>query len=182
RFLGSAVAFELQAAHRPYSLVRLGRKFNKALSLERYQRLLAPFDPDQPLAGLKAPVDLTGRRFLIVSAPFGRFGRRLARAIESRGGEVRRMLFNAGDVSNWGRSGGLVYRHPAAQWPQDVARLADDYTDIIRFGEGGPYNQGVLTQAKQRPARVWVLENGYFRPVWITLDGGGVDATRRLSD
>ena len=110
--------------------------------------MLAPFDPDQPVAGLKAPVDLTGRRFLIVSAPFGRFGRRLARAIESRGGEVRRMLFNAGDVSNWGRSGGLVYRHPAARWPQDVARLADDYTDIILFGEGGPYNQGVLTQAE----------------------------------
>lgn len=142
--------------------------------------MLAPFDPDQPVAGLQAFVDLTGRRFLVVSAPFGRFGRRLARAIESRGGEVRRMLFNAGDLSNWGRTGGLVYRRPAAQWPQDVAALAEEYTDIILFGEGGPYNQGVLTQAKQLPARVWVLENGYFRPDWITLERDGVNASSGL--
>lgn len=67
----------------------------------------------------------------MVSAPFGRFGRRLARAIESRGGEVRRMLFNAGDLSNWARSGGLAYRRPASEWPQDVARLAEEFTDII---------------------------------------------------
>lgn len=147
---------------------------------ERYQRLLAPFDPDQTDATLQIPVDLTGRRFLIVSAPFGRFGRVLARAIEARGGEVQRMLFNAGDVSNWGRAGGLAYRDSAQQWPQRLAALAEMFSDIIVFGEGGPYNQGVLSQAKRLKARVWVLENGYFRPDWITLERDGVNGSSAL--
>lgn len=142
--------------------------------------MLAPFDPDQSELSLQISVDLTGRRFLIVSAPFGRFGRVLARAIESRGGEVRRMLFNAGDVSNWRRSGGLAFREKAELWPERLSALAADFTDIIVFGEGGPYNQGVLSQADRLKARVWVLENGYFRPDWITLERNGVNGSSAL--
>jgi capsular polysaccharide export protein len=142
--------------------------------------LLAPFDPDQPDAGFQTVADLTGRRFLIVSAPFGRFGRVLARAIESRGGEARRMLFNAGDVANWRRQGGVTFREDASLWPERLAALALDFTDIIIFGEGGPYNQGVLTQVDRLKARVWVLENGYFRPDWITLERNGVNGSSAL--
>jgi len=142
--------------------------------------LLAPFDPDQSDLGLHTHVDLTGRRFLVVSAPFGRFGRVLARAIESRGGEVRRMLFNAGDVLNWGRSGGLSFREKAEFWPERLAVLATEFTDIIVFGEGGPYNQGVLSQVSRLKARVWVFENGYFRPDWITLERNGVNGSSGL--
>ena len=90
------------------------------------------------------------------------------------------MLFNAGDVSNWRRPGGIAYRQSADQWPEALARLASEFTDILVFGEGGPYNQGVLTQARQLPARVWVLENGYFRPDWITLERDGVNASSGL--
>lgn len=115
-----------------------------------------------------------------MTAPFGGFGAALARAIETRGGEVRRMLLNAGDVANWRREGGLVYRDTADQWPAYIARLAADFTDIVTFGEGGPYNQGVLVQAERLSARVWVLENGYFRPDWITLERNGVNGSSGL--
>ncbi|WP_240387306.1 capsular biosynthesis protein [Brevundimonas naejangsanensis] len=104
----------------------------------------------------------------------------LAHAIETRGGEVRRMLFNAGDVANWRRSGGVPFREKAAGWRQRLAELAADFTDIIVFGEGGPYNQGVLEQAASLSARVWVLENGYFRPDWITLERDGVNGSSAL--
>lgn len=90
------------------------------------------------------------------------------------------MLFNAGDVANWGLAGGVPYRQSATQWPERVAALAAEFTDIIVFGEGGPYNQGVLSQAKQLKARVWVLENGYFRPDWITLERNGVNGSSAL--
>ncbi|RSB42180.1 MULTISPECIES: capsular biosynthesis protein [Brevundimonas] len=141
--------------------------------------MLAPFDPDFPVSDVGV-VSLTGRRFLIVSAPFGPFGRRLAGAIEARGGEVRRMLFNAGDVADWRRAGGVAYRESADSWAVHVTRLAAEFTDILVFGEGGPYNQGVLSQAQHLPARVWVLENGYFRPDWITLERNGVNGSSGL--
>lgn len=142
--------------------------------------MLAPFDPDQLDAPNLVQSDLTGRRVLIVTAPFGAFGRTLARALEARGAEVRRMIFNAGDAASWRRPGGVAFKGDARHWPSRLAELARDYTDILVFGEGGAYNQGVLSQAESLSAKVWVLENGYFRPDWITLERNGVNASSPL--
>lgn len=123
---------------------------------------------------------MRGRRFLIVTAPFGRFGRVLARALTYRGAEVSRMIFNAGDAVTWREAGGLRFDQSASHWPSRVLELARDYTDIIVFGEGGAYNQGVLAQVDRLDAAVWVLENGYFRPDWVTVERNGVNASSGL--
>lgn len=123
---------------------------------------------------------LAGRRFLIVTAPFGKFPRQLARVLESRGAVVSRMLFNAGDLAYWRRPGGIRFTRPVRDWPAHLATLAPAYTDIIIFGEGGPYNQAVLSQVSRFKADVWVLENGYFRPDWITVEKNGVNASSQL--
>ncbi|MFN5616044.1 MAG: capsular biosynthesis protein [Brevundimonas sp.] len=139
-------------------------------------RLVPSQAPDVP----EADSDLTGRSFLIVTAPFGRFSRTLARVLRARGAEVSRMIFNAGDLFDWRDRDRIPFNLPAAAWPGRLRRLADRYTDILVFGEGGPYNQGVLVQAEALDARVWVLENGYFRPDWITIEQNGVNARSGL--
>jgi len=137
---------------------------------------------------------LAGRRFLIVTAPFGPFGRMLAEQLTAEGASVARMLFNAGDAAYWRRSGAQPYTGDVRRWPARLARLVQDQglTDVIVFGEGGPYNQGVLSQARKlkaatalepdriHPLRIWVLENGYFRPDWITVEENGVNASSGL--
>ncbi len=123
---------------------------------------------------------LEGRSFLIVTAPFGPFGRAFARALENKGASVSRMIFNAGDALSWRRQGAVAFKADARLWPERLAELARTHTDIVVFGENGPYNQGVLSQADVIPARVWVLENGYFRPDWITLERNGVNANSGL--
>lgn len=131
----------------------------------------AAVDPDAPLSG---------RRFLIVTCPFGPFGRVLAETLTARGAQVSRMLFNIGDDMYWRRPGGIRFKASVRRWPARVAELAPYFTDIVVFGEGGAYNQAVLTQAEQLQARVWVLENGYFRPDWITIERNGVNASSGL--
>ncbi|WP_235559157.1 capsular biosynthesis protein [Brevundimonas sp. Leaf168] len=123
---------------------------------------------------------LSGRRFLVVSAPFGSFGAALASALEARGALVNRMIFNAGDAMNWRRPGGLVFKGTAKSWTDDLARIADDFSDIIVFGEVGAYNRAVLDAAENLRARVWVLENGYFRPDWVTVERDGVNGSSAL--
>jgi capsular polysaccharide export protein len=147
---------------------------------------VGPFVPGQ---------SLSGRRFLIVTAPFGPFGRTLAEELTDEGATVFRMVFNAGDAAYWRRSGGVTYTGDVRRWPQFLTRLVQQrgLTDIIVFGEGGPYNQGVLFQAQKlkalvgsgsraggHPLRTWVLENGYFRPDWITVEENGVNASSGL--
>lgn len=123
---------------------------------------------------------LRGRRFLIVSAPFGAFGAALASVLEMRGASVNRMIFNAGDALNWRRAGGIVFKDTPQQW---VARLEDftkAFTDVVVFGEAGPYNRAVLSKCDTLNCRVWVLENGYFRPDWVTVERNGVNGSSAL--
>ncbi len=161
-------------------------KGDPSAELRKSTGLLASLDPDYPEA--PAPVQvgartlgLAGRRFLIVTAPFGPFGRVLGEALRSRGADVTRMLFNAGDVLYARGPDTITFKGRAAQWPDRLRALLPDYTDVIVFGEGGPYNQAILRDAAALSGtRVWVLENGYFRPDWITVERNGVNASSAL--
>jgi len=122
---------------------------------------------------------LEGRRFLIVTAPFGSFGRVLATELRNQGAHVDRMLFNAGDQLYW-RGPAIRFKQPLTAWEPRLLAMASDYSDIVVFGEGGGYNQAVLRNTARMNARVWVLENGYFRPNWVTLERNGVNASSLL--
>ena len=123
---------------------------------------------------------MAGRRFLIISAPFGPFSRKLAADLRAHGAEVRRMIFNAGDLLNWGTADAVRFRRDVRCWPQALAGLTEHYTDLLLFGEAGVYNQTVLDQASDLKASVWVIENGYFRPHWVTMERNGVNARSTL--
>lgn len=139
-------------------------------------------EPSAPvtLAFRRSRAHLQGRRFLIVTAPFGGFGVALARALEGRGATVSRMIFNAGDWLNWRRPGGVVFKAAPEAWAAEIQARLEPFTDVILFGEGGPYNRAVLSAADALKARVWVLENGYFRPDWVTVERNGVNASSGL--
>ena len=117
-------------------------------------------DPDASGAPPEAIPGLTGRRFLIISAPFGAYSRKLAAVLRDNGAVVRRMIFNAGDLLDWGSRDAVKFRRGGDAWPHALAGLAEDYTDLILFGEAGIYNQTVIDQADRLKASVWVIENG----------------------
>lgn len=145
--------------------------------------MLASLQPNDDLEAAQAAsetADLTGRRFLIVSAPFGPFSSHLARKLRSLSAVVDRMLFNAGDLTDWGPLNAVWHRASADAWPARLDGLAKDYTDILLFGEAGGYNQAVIAASPGLSASVWVMENGYFRPHWITLERNGVNARSTL--
>ncbi|CAN5319473.1 capsular biosynthesis protein [soil metagenome] len=147
--------------------------------------MLANVDPDYPEApafdaGRIDRAALAGRRFLIVSAPFGPFGNVFASVLRSAGADVSRMLFNAGDELDWKGDGAIRFKGIAADWADVYAGLAEAFTDVIVFGEGGDYNQAVLTSPRSDTRTVWVLENGYFRPDWVTIERNGVNASSGL--
>lgn len=119
---------------------------------------------------------LSGRRFLIASAPFGPFSRDMAGVIEAAGGEVHRLILNMGDLFDWRRGGGRVHREPFDVFRAALPDWLGEFTDVIVFGDTSPHAQTVLEEARIRGLYTWVLENGYFRPDWITLERSGVNA------
>jgi capsular polysaccharide export protein len=123
-----------------------------------------------------------GRRFLLVSAPFGPFSRELAAELRHAGAGVSRMLLNAGDIFDWGLKDGVPFFGGIAAWDnwlKDLVRR-DGFTDIVTYGDSSPHANRALGVANELKLRTHVLEQGYFRPDWVTLEARGVNGNSDL--
>jgi capsular polysaccharide export protein len=121
---------------------------------------------------------LANRRFLLVTLPSGPFGRRLARQLRQGGADVLRVILNGGDLVSWGLTDTLWPRVPRPLWRSwlDWQLFEQSITDLVVFGDTMAFSAEALVCARENGVRTWVLENGYNRPDWITLEPTGVNA------
>lgn len=89
-----------------------------------------------------------------------------------------RVILNGGDLVSWGFSDGLWPRVPRALWRSwlDWQVFERSITDLMVFGDTMAFSAEALACARENGVRTWVLENGYNRPDWITLEPTGVNA------
>jgi len=134
--------------------------------------------------GTAAPVAAgpAQRHFLFVTAPFGPFSALLARRLRAAGARCTRVLLNGGDVVDWGLGEAAAYRGARAGWAGWLTAYLrrEAVTDVVVFGDTHPYAASALDEARRRNLSVHVLEEGYFRPHWITLEHGGVNGCSGL--
>lgn len=124
------------------------------------------------------------KSFLILQGSYSRFTRILAETLVERGHEIAKIHFYGGDRLFWGGN----WR--AADYRGRTEHLADFYkdfflthgiTDIILFGDCRPVHRPAIALAEQLGLNYYVLEEGYLRPHWITLEWGGMAGNSRLS-
>jgi len=123
-----------------------------------------------------------GRSFLFLQGLATRFFERLGRALLSRGHRVYRVNFNGGDRAFWRLPGAVDFCARAQEWPGFFERLIVEraVSDVILFGDCRPLHRAAIRVAKSRGLRVYVVEEGYFRPDWITFEEGGVNGYSSL--
>jgi capsular polysaccharide export protein len=123
------------------------------------------------------------RRFLFLQGMPSRFLAKLGKALRAQGHEVRRINFNGGDRLFWPLPGALDYRGRSENWPAFLeARLAEwQISDVILFGDCRPLHRAAIGCCTRRNIPVHVLEEGYLRPNWITVEKGGVNANSSLA-
>jgi capsular polysaccharide export protein len=121
---------------------------------------------------------LANRRFLLVTLPSGPFGRRFAQALRDGGADVLRVVLNGGDLVSWGLSDALWPKVPRPLWRSwlDWQLFERSITDLVVFGDTMAFSAEALACARENGVKTWVLENGYNRPDWITLEPTGVNA------
>jgi capsular polysaccharide export protein len=124
----------------------------------------------------------SGRRFLIVSAPFGPFSRELAAVLRAKGAKVTRVLLNAGDVLDWGPRDSAPFFGAWPEWADwmEATVRREAISDVVTHGDSSPHAAVCLKVAGDMGVRAHVLEHGYFRPDWVTLESGGVNANSAL--
>jgi capsule polysaccharide modification protein KpsS len=128
-------------------------------------------------------LDLPGNaHVLMLQGPVGPFFDRLTRDLIAHGHRVTRVLFNAGD-SVFQRSGRrLAYRgHPDA-WPEYIARLfeTERVDALVLFGDCRYYHRIAHWTARTHDIPIYVFEEGYLRPDFITLELEGVNGHSQM--
>lgn len=122
------------------------------------------------------------RRFLFVTLPSGPFGNYLDRALRARGATAVRVVMNGGELFDWVGGDTAWFKGPRDGFPPWVARTlkSGGFTDVVVFNDVNPYSQEALHAARDLGLKTWILENGYQRPDWITLETEGVNARSGL--
>ena len=95
---------------------------------------------------------------------------------------VHRINLGGGDRLDW-RNGAIHFRGRYSEWPVFIDQFLrrNAITDIILYGDCRPYHVVAHGMAKLRNIRTHVLEEGYLRPDWMTLELEGVNARSTLS-
>lgn len=122
------------------------------------------------------------RSFLFLQGVNTPFFARLADRLAADGHRVSRINFNVGDAVYWGRRDAWSFKQPLENLPGflDEALVAAAATDMVLFGDMRPVHRPAITLATREGIRSHVFEEGYFRPYWITLERGGVNANSPL--
>lgn len=122
------------------------------------------------------------RSFLFLQGPQSHFFCTLGQTLLSLGAQVHKVNFCGGDVLHWPGPNTIAYRGARLDWPERAAELLTRYavTDILLMGDKRPLHYDVICLANARGITVHVLEEGYLRPSYITMEEGGVNANSPL--
>src|SRR5262245_23735841 len=131
----------------------------------RPERRRAPRTRPKPVRAIAT------RRALFLQGPNGPFFRRFASDLERRGVEVTKVNFNAGDALFFGGPNAVAFREDPSEWPMFFRTLVAErrIDSMFLFGDCKPIHQAVMPIAKELGVSVWVFEEGYLRPDFITL-------------
>ncbi|MEM9840917.1 MAG: capsular biosynthesis protein [Pseudomonadota bacterium] len=127
--------------------------------------------------------NLERRRFLLLQGPFGLFYYRLAEELLGFGAEVTKVNLNGADRWGWRRGvPAIAYKGSPEAWGYWLERLIAErgITDVIMHSDCQVYHRRAAEVAKAAGIRVYVTEQGYLRPHWITFERGGVNANSSL--
>jgi capsular polysaccharide export protein len=117
------------------------------------------------------------RKVLLLQGPVGSFYDRLTRWLQAGGAEVHRVVFQGGDAYDCKLLKPIAYRGTLPDWPAFLeAQIAElDIDCVVLFGQSRRYHAKARALALARNLPVVVLEEGYFRPGFMTMELGGVN-------
>jgi len=107
----------------------------------------------------------------------GPFFKRLGRELEDHGAKVSKINLNAGDSLFYPGPNATPYRGTLEHWPDFLAEyIRTNKVDfVVLFGDRRAYHEPVHEITTRLGSRLYVFEEGYLRPNYITMELGGVN-------
>ncbi len=125
----------------------------------------------------------SGKNVLLLQGPVGTFFDYVAKQLANAGAKsVTKINFNGGD--RWFYSHTAIdYRGSDRAWPSFCENILEKRSvdAILLFGDCRPLHQTAIQVAKTLGVQVWVFEEGYARPNYVTLQKDGVNGFSDLT-
>ena len=122
------------------------------------------------------------RHTLILQGPMGWFFSDLAALLAQQGQNVTKVHFNGGDQLFWRQGGALRYTgrpEALADWLRELMRR-QRIDAVVLFGQMRPVHCVAREVALELGVGIFVFEEGYLRPNYVTIERRGVNALSRL--
>jgi capsular polysaccharide export protein len=122
-------------------------------------------------------------RVLLLQGPPGPFFFRLAQALREQGSHVWKINFNGGDFLFFNRGNFVNYGKHPSQWEGFLREFIakQNINRIMCYGDSRWHHQTARRVAEELGIDIWVCEEGYLRPDYVTMETFGVNANTRLA-
>lgn len=123
-----------------------------------------------------APYCFRGSNILMLQGPVGPFFYRLAQDLRWAGAKVHKINFNGGDWFYF-PFGATNFADPIETFPRFLQRICDEkrIDTIMLFGDCRRMHRIASDIAERQGITVYVFEEGYLRPDYITMEKHGVN-------
>lgn len=118
----------------------------------------------------------SAKRVLLLQGPVGPFFKNLAKDLRSKGAQVFKFNFNAGDWLFYPTQA-QSFRGSLTDWPAQLEAFmrAQRIDVVLLFGDCRPVHVCVRGLAQELGCAVGVFEEGYLRPDYVTFEPVGVN-------
>lgn len=127
--------------------------------------------------------DINNKNILFLQGPMGGFFKRLDSLFRSKGAQTYKVGLNAGDRLFSHADNYVAYRGKREDWAGFIEEFI--YTQQIHqmylFGDCRYYQSIAIEVAYRYGVEIYVFEEGYIRPNYITLEKFGVNNYSRMS-
>jgi len=127
--------------------------------------------------------NIEGKSILLLQGPMGSFFKELDRAFRKRGAVTYKIGFNMGDAFYSNRDNYIPYRDKPERWQAYIRHFLEEkrIDMIFLFGDCRFYQRIAIRQSLKENVEIFVFEEGYLRPDFITLERYGVNGFSKLS-
>ncbi len=121
--------------------------------------------------------DIKNKNILLLQGPMGSYFNTLDTKFTNEGAQVFRIGFNAGDEFFARKSHYTGYKDKPKNWTSFIKffLIKHDINKLFVFGDCRFYQKIAIDVAKKLDIQIYVFEEGYIRPNYITLEKYGVN-------
>jgi len=123
------------------------------------------------------------RKFLLLQGPVGPFFKQFGRAIRKTGHFAMQVNFNNGDAFFGTSENSVNFCAPLDKWPEFFEEIltSQNITDVIMYGDCRFIHKTAIEKCGAMGIEYHLLEEGYLRPYWVTLEKKGINANSDIS-